>query len=317
MEEARFNPDELSAQALGGGGPHGGGGILDHMPEPYRHFFAQLPYVFLGVVDASGWPIATLLTGMPGFVQALDSVTLRVSAKPASADPASDALAPGREIGILGIDLATRRRIRANGRIRERNAGGIEIEISQCFGNCPQYIQRRTISPFASDSARASTGAEAFTRLDAEARAAIGKADTFFVASRSRPGLGAAFGSDMSHRGGRPGFVRIDSDEEKDTLVVPDFRGNHYFNTLGNLMAEPRASMLFVDFESGDLLQLQGNARIDWSAASEQLAGAERLWRFDILRGWRREAAIPWRWKFVDYSPTTIHTGTWRGMPKF
>ena len=66
---------------------------------------------------------------------------------------------------------------------------------------------------------------------------------------------GAAYGADISHRGGRPGFVRVDGD----VLTIPDFRGNRYFNTLGNLIAEPRASLLFVDFETGDLLQLQGS----------------------------------------------------------
>jgi len=95
-------------------------------------------------------------------------------------------------------------------------------------------------------------------------------------------------------------------------LTIPDFPGNHYFNTLGKLMAEPRASLLFVDFETGDLLQLQGNAQVDWRAANDQLTGAERLWSFRVTRGWRRRAASPLRWGFVDFSPATIRTGSWR-----
>jgi len=94
-------------------------------------------------------------------------------------------------------------------------------------------------------------------------------------------------------------------------LTIPDFRGNRYFNTLGNLVAEPRASLLFVDFETGDLLQLQGSAQVDWKAAAvEQIAGAERLWRFHVARGWRRKAASPLRWVFVEYARTTLQTGT-------
>jgi len=93
-------------------------------------------------------------------------------------------------------------------------------------------------------------------------------------------------------------------------LTIPDFPGNRYFNTLGNLIAEPRASLLFVDFETGGLLQLQGMAQVDWNAAAaRQFAGAERLWHFRVAHGWRRKAAVPLRWSFVEYAPTTLQTG--------
>jgi predicted pyridoxine 5'-phosphate oxidase superfamily flavin-nucleotide-binding protein len=302
MEDSPFNRDELAAQALAGGGPRGGGGIRNFMPEQQRHFFAQLPYLFVGAVDAAGWPLATLLTGRPGFVQSPNPAALHISALPDAADPAAEALAPGREIGLLGIDFSTRRRNRANGHIVDRDATGISIAIDQSFGNCPQYIQRRILAfPEPESAAAASSPTEFFSHLDENARTTIVGADTFLVASRSRAGEGSAFGADISHRGGRPGFVRVDGN----VLTIPDFRGNHYFNTLGNLMAEPRASLLFVDFATGDLLQLQGTADIDWSSeAPEQLAGAERLWRFHVARGWQREAAAPLRWSFVDYSRT-------------
>jgi predicted pyridoxine 5'-phosphate oxidase superfamily flavin-nucleotide-binding protein len=312
MVALRFNADELAAQALAGGGPRGGGAIYDSMSEPHRLFFAQLRDLLVGAVDAAGWPIATLLTGQPGFVQSADSATLRIGAQPAAGDPAAAALVAGHDIGILGIDLSTRRRNRANGRVVGRDAQGIEVAVSQSFGNCPQYIQRRTL-----DAAQTAVGqapasaAESFIHLDPAAQAAIEQADTFFVASRSRrapPGDDGAYGADISHRGGRPGFVRVDGDE----LTIPDFRGNRYFNTLGNLMSEPRASLLFIDFDSGDLLQLQGLAYVDWtSAAAERFTGAERLWRFRVARGWRRRAASPLHWSFVDYSRVTQQTGAW------
>jgi hypothetical protein len=308
MDESPFNPDELAVQALAGGGPRGGAGIRDSMPEQHRHFFAQLPYIFVGAVDAAGWPLATLLTGSPGFVSSPDPATLHIAALPDAADPAVDAFAPDRDIGILGIDFSTRRRNRANGRITGRNAGGINVTVSQSFGNCPQYIQRRVIAAAGVGPAQAvSNPAESFNHLDSAARAAIERADTFFVASRSRAGRSAAYGADVSHRGGRPGFVRVDGD----VLTIPDYRGNRYFNTLGNLSVEPRASLLFVEFETGGLLQLQGMAEVDWNAeAAGQLAGAERLWRFHVHRGWRRKAASPLRWEFADYSRATLNMNT-------
>jgi hypothetical protein len=116
------------------------------------------------------------------------------------------------------------------------------------------------------------------------------------VASRSRAELPVTTGVDISHRGGRPGFVRV----EGDALTIPDFQGNRYYNTLGNLLGEPRASLLFTDFETGDLLQLQGMVKIDWSAAATKLVeGAERLWHFEIVRGWRRHAASSLQWSFI------------------
>jgi predicted pyridoxine 5'-phosphate oxidase superfamily flavin-nucleotide-binding protein len=125
-----INPDELTAQTLAGGGPRGASGIRNSI---------------VAATDAVGWPVATLLTGKPGFVQSADPETLYVAALPDVGDPAADALQPDRSVGILGIDFSTRRRNRANGRILSRNAHGIRVTIDQSFGNCPQYIQLRTL----------------------------------------------------------------------------------------------------------------------------------------------------------------------------
>jgi uncharacterized protein len=309
MDEWPFNPDELAAQALAGGGPRGAGGIRHSMPEQHRLFFAQLPYIFVAGIDTAGWPLATLLTGRPGFVQSPHPSALSIAALPEVGDPAATALVPDRDVAILGIDFSTRRRNRVNGRILSRNAHGIDVAVDQSFGNCPQYIQLRNLAgdPRAETAAAASAAVESFGPLDEAAQASIAGADTFFVASRSRPGDGAAFGADISHRGGRSGFIRVDGN----VLTIPDFRGNRYFNTLGNLIAEPRASLLFVEFETGDLLQLQGVAQVEWNGSTEQFIGAERLWRFHVARGWRRSASLQLRWSFTDYSPATLRTGTW------
>ncbi|GLS29442.1 hypothetical protein SAMN04488498_11237 [Mesorhizobium albiziae] len=302
--EIPFHADELAAQRLAGGGS-GGGGIRDFMPDQHRSFFELLPYLFAGTSDVGGWPMATMLTGPAGFVHSPDPVRLRIDALPDSNDPATGTFDQGADIGLLGIDFSTRRRNRANGTITGMDAGGLTVSVRQSFGNCPQYIQGRV----AHAGKAAPAEAEPLAGLDDEARAMIARADTFFVASRSRPQNGEAGGPDISHRGGRPGFVSVDGD----TLTVPDFRGNRYFNTLGNLLGEPRAGLLFVDFEHGDLLQLQGVTEIDWSGTAGRLIdGAERSWRFHAVRGWRRRAASSLRWSFVDYSPFTQRTGIWR-----
>ena len=142
MNGAPFNSDELAAQILAGGGPRGHG-IHDFMPDQHRAFLAQQPCLFVGAIDADGSPLATLLCGRPGFVRSPDAATLHIAALPDAGDPAQEALSPGRDVGILGIDFSTRRRNRINGRITGRDAGGISVAVAQSFGNCPQYIQRR------------------------------------------------------------------------------------------------------------------------------------------------------------------------------
>jgi predicted pyridoxine 5'-phosphate oxidase superfamily flavin-nucleotide-binding protein len=251
------------------------------MPDQHRTFFALLPYIFVGAIDDAGWPIATLLTGAPGFVQALDPVTLRVDALPDALDPAAQGFVEARDIAFLGLDFATRRRNRANGRITRRDACGMTVAVRQSFGNCARYIQTRTIG----QRTQARSGIDALAALDPAAKALIERADTFFVATRAPQDAGISHGADISHRGGRPGFVRV----EGDTLTIPDFAGNRYFNTLGNMIGEPRAALLFMDFETGDLLQLQGMAEIDWDGThTSAFVGGERMWRFHIVRGWRR-----------------------------
>ena len=64
---------------------------------------------------------------------------------------------------------------------------------------------------------------------------------------------------DVSHRGGPPGFVQV-VDEQR--LWLPDYSGNGYFNTLGNLASAPRAGLLWLDFVHGDMLQLAAQAEL-------------------------------------------------------
>jgi predicted pyridoxine 5'-phosphate oxidase superfamily flavin-nucleotide-binding protein len=304
MAAPSFHADEIAAQALGDGVIGDTPAIRSFMPEQHRDFFAGLPYLFAGLVDAAGAPIATILTGRPGFVAAEDPVTLRVSALPAGDDPAAAVLRPAAEIGLLGLDFSTRRRNRANGRVAAIDPAGFTVSVEQSFGNCPKYIQRRAVEP----APRVAGPTETHTRLDEAAPALIAGADTFFVASRARSGVGPAAGADISHRGGRPGFVRVAGD----VLTIPDFAGNRYFNTLGNLLGEKRASLLFLDFDSGDVLTLQGEVAIDWDGSeADGFEGARRSWRFRALHGWRRPGAVPLRWLLLDASPFLARTGAW------
>jgi predicted pyridoxine 5'-phosphate oxidase superfamily flavin-nucleotide-binding protein len=300
-----FHADEIKAQGRAGVRANPAS-IRPFMPDQHRQFFALLRYVFVSVPDEQGWPVATVLTGPPGFVHAPTPTELRIDAPRSPSDPASPGYVPLGEIGILGLDLETRRRNRANGRIAGVDDDGLRVELSQSFGNCAQYIQTRTIRPRVPQRL---SGTHAISGIDENGRRLIAASDTFFVASRSRADLERDGGLDISHRGGRPGFVRV----EGDTLLIPDFRGNRFFNTFGNFVGDDRAGLLFIDFESGGLLQVAGRVTIDWDADSTAKgpSGAQRLWRVEIARSWWRPDALPFTWAFGEYAPTTLATGVW------
>lgn len=306
IKPAPFHSGELQAQQLAGGGPRGFA-IRDAMPDQHRDFFTLLRYVLLATTDEQGWPVATIATGPQGFVSSSDPQSLRIDATAAWQSNLQPLLQPGKAVGMLGIDLSTRRRNRVNGVIDRIDADGMHLSVAQSFGNCPKYIQLRHVDN-APDNHAASADVQTFNGLDRDVHAMIAQADTFFVATGAGTQAEAEGGIDISHKGGKPGFVRIDGD----TLTIPDFVGNRYFNTLGNLMLDQRAALLFVDFTNGDLLHLQGKAEIVWdSDEAQQVTGAQRLWRFHVQRGWRAKSAVALRWTLQEFSPATENTGKW------
>jgi uncharacterized protein len=284
--------------------------LRDHLIDQHRQFYPLLPFIVAGAVDSGGDAWATILAGQPGFLQSRDPYRLSIAAARDPGDPAESGLNDGDAVGLLGIELHTRRRNRLNGLVRREDATSFEVLVQQSFGNCPQYVQLRDFA-FVRDPATPShTTARELDRLDDRTHTMIAGADTFFVASYVED---AARGRmvDVSHRGGRPGFVRVGADG---VLTVPDFSGNRFFNTLGNLIANPKAGLLFVDFETGDLLQLTGDAEVILDSPEiAAVQGAERLWRFAPRRTLHRPDALPLRWRFQPdgWSPQSLRTGTW------
>ncbi|OIQ94972.1 hypothetical protein GALL_230750 [mine drainage metagenome] len=87
-------------------------------------------------------------------------------------------------------------------------------------------------------------------------------------------------------------------------LTVPDFAGNSYFNTVGNLICYPYAGLLFIDFERGDILQLLVRGEVIWDGtALKSHPGAERLMRFEVVRGCRILNALPLVWGAAEMCP--------------
>ena len=277
----------------------------DFMPDQHRDFYAQLPFVVLGSVDTRGDVWATLRSRAPGFMHSPDPRSLVFDIGRDGNDPADAGMEDGDAIGMLGIELHTRRRNRLNGNIRRSSNERFEIVPTQSYGNCPQYIQLRKYRFDESGQGRVHED----TGLDARARELIRASDHFFVASYVvRDGVRQV---DVSHRGGRPGFVDISDDG---VLSIPDFSGNLFFNTLGNFLLNPRAGMVFVDSATGDLLQMTGSSEVVLDGPEiAAFVGAERMWRFRPERVVYREAALSIRWDVVEdgASPNALITGSW------
>lgn len=272
--------------------------LRDHMPDQHRDFFALLPFLLAGSVDAQGQPWASILAGPAGFVHSPDPQVLRVDALPAGHDPLHAALQAGAPLGLLGIQPHTRRRNRMNGIIEGVDAKGFAVHVGQSFGNCPKYIVTREAFFHPREGAPHAQWLEA---IDGAARRAVLAADTFFIASAHPDARGAAdqaSGVDISHRGGPRGFLRL----QGDTLLVPDYVGNAFFNTLGNLQLEPRCGLLFIDYANGDTLQLAARAELVWDGAQVQaVPGAQRLLKLHLEDALRVRGALPLAWR--EYAP--------------
>jgi hypothetical protein len=210
------------------------------------------------------------LRGPAGFLRGT-SRTLRIGTVPNGSDPLNG-IEVGQQVGLVAIEFAARRRVRVNGRLVGTGPDWLEIEVDQAYGNCPQYITRRTLVPSELRGSGGSLVDRDSTLQDAD-RTLIGTADTFFLGT-AHPSRGA----DASHRGGPTGFVRTAAG----VLSWPDLPGNNMFNSLGNIAADPAAALLFIDWTDGAVLALSGTASVEWADPRDPLSddGTGRRVRF-------------------------------------
>lgn len=287
--------------------------IRDFMPDQHRELFEALPMLIAGSLDARQRPWTSILTGRPGFLHSPDPRILEVRAPIVHGDPLGRNLAPGAPVGLLGIELETRRRNRMNGHVIRAGEDGFAVRVEQSFGNCPKYIQARR-HEFVGDAGLASAPKRVLVEgplLSDRAAQMVRRADTFFIATAAIGPIGE-MQVDVSHRGGKPGFVRAAEQDGCAVLTSPDFSGNFHFATLGNVLMNPRAGVLFVDFSSGDLLSLTGEAGVIMEGPEvDAFAGAQRLLQVRVTEGFRIENAIPLRWSAPVEEPHVAATGTW------
>jgi predicted pyridoxine 5'-phosphate oxidase superfamily flavin-nucleotide-binding protein len=91
--------------------------------------------------------------------------------------------------------------------------------------------------------------------IDDDDRVFIERMDMFFLATADAEGS-----PNCSYKGGDPGFVRV---LDPHTIAFPSYDGNGMYLSMGNVLANPRVGLLFIDFERGKRMRLNGVASID------------------------------------------------------
>ena len=314
-DKSQFHDDEYQVQTRLGVAEqvaqYGEDFIRQAMPEQHQKFFNELPMAILGVPDIDGYPWPVPVFGQPGFISANSEFELSVNGLPETRSLLNLQFESNQKVGLLGIQLETRRRNRMNGTLSAISKDSFSIEVDQSFGNCPQYIQSRSLrwktprfeTPDLHDEMLSSS-------LSIREKALLQSANTFFIASRTHQfSADKRSGIDASHRGGKPGFVKVDGQR----LLFPDFSGNRFFNTLGNIESDSRVGLFFPDFATSDAVFIKGRAKIIWDGELvESFAGAERIVQVEVEQSVFISSYLPLVGEVLDYSPSLKTTGTWQ-----
>ncbi|MBB3996001.1 hypothetical protein GGR95_003667 [Sulfitobacter undariae] len=271
--------------------------IRGQLPDQHREFFAALESIHIGAADDDGHPWAIMRTGAAGFLTSPDDKTLVITSCALLGEPDNLNLTVGAKVSVVGIEFETQRRNRANATIEAVNDSTITMRVDQSYGNCPKYIQVRSKTPKSPSERQALTKAVALSAADIRQ---VTSADTLLIASRAAHlSDNPRDGVDINHRGGMPGFVTVLDDM---TLQFPDYKGNNFYNTFGNIMTDNRIGLQFVDFETGTLLNIKGTAEVVEKLNDGKLPLMGRGLRIKILNIIRAEAALPIRYTLTAYS---------------
>lgn len=276
-----FHPGEQAVQTTAGvraeAEARGQRMLTSTMVDAQRQFFSELPFVVAARVDVDGQPWAEFIAGAEGFISFAQDGSVRIDrGRAAVTSPFGAgflAVQPGQPLGLLGIDLARRRRCRINGTVQAASVGAIALRVDQGYGNCPKYISPRPWEAglFAGDYVQ-----QLSVNISPAIASLIARSDTFFIASSSGAATvdnnvqTTAWGIDISHRGGDPGFLQVDGN----VLRFEDYPGNNLFNTLGNLQRQPRCGLLLLDFASGEVVQIVGRAALTWNESTQRFTVA-------------------------------------------
>lgn len=268
------------------------------MPPQHAEFFSHLAYLPIATVDNQGRPWVTILTTASNDdpsvgIKLTGNNQLTINAYADTSDPFVNAILesnhqsnkPTHLFAGVGIDFTNRRRNKIAGRIvnaayDDNNALHLTLNSNEHLGNCPKYITERSLV------AHKRTPENVFDdtafksgHLPDAAKTIIEQASTVFLATKHIDGEQAAH-MGVNHRGGAPGFVRILLENtiegngvstSNTYLVLPDYSGNRFFQSLGNIQSDRLVGLVFPNFHDGALLYVTGEAENLYDDAAKAL----------------------------------------------
>ncbi|CAF0983744.1 unnamed protein product [Didymodactylos carnosus] len=290
------------------------GNIRSQMPAQHQLFFTNLSYFILSSLDEQGRPWATIVTGKPGFCHVLSRNHLAIHTTPIPSDPLIHNMQSGekingtRMVAGLGIDFSNRRRNKVLGRVSNQcfecneekdDVLNILIDTEESVGNCPKYITIRELTHHVASPV--STSKLDSGILPEDCLSTIWGASTVFIATKHTSSTSSHMG--VNHRGGPPGFLRVSLD--RSTVYLPDYSGNRFYQSLGNIETDPVAGLCIVDFGTGNVLWLTGTAKNLFSEEAQAVLSASYNIITEIkVTGWVYvKDGLTLRSKDIEYSP--------------
>ncbi|KAJ3272547.1 hypothetical protein HDV01_005499 [Terramyces sp. JEL0728] len=241
----------------------------DDMPMQHADFFSNLTYFGIATLDSFGRPWCTLIVGNPNtMIDAVNPFQLNVGVDLAKSDPFLQCLtfnSDTKRFAGVGVDFTNRRRNKVAGVINEFNVRdcsiGMQLLTNENMGNCPKYITVRQLKRIERKEQVVHDQMNAGkVVLDQECRNIINQASTIFLATRHNDQDARNSDLGMNHRGGLKGFVRSFIEGDQSFVILPDYSGNRFYQSLGNVQSDKVAGMVFPNFHTGDVLYITGEA---------------------------------------------------------
>ncbi|KAJ0398950.1 hypothetical protein ATCC90586_000184 [Pythium insidiosum] len=281
--------------------------VSDEMPMQHALFFSNLLYFAICTLDQHGRVWSTILVGSGETlspIRALDVETLVGEAQVAPGDPfvrsLVDTASRQRLWAGLGVDFANRRRNKVAGTIEDFGFDGSDLGLllktNENMGNCPKYITERHLVPHERSARLALDAFDQSVPLSSAEIAVIEQASTLFLGTRHITNDPRTTDLGLNHRGGAPGFVRIERNEIGDAiaLIIPDFSGNRFYQSLGNIQTDGVVGLVIPCFQSGDLVHVTGTAENLFNEAAEAvMPRVQALTRITVTGHVYIEHALP------------------------
>ncbi|MEM9451562.1 MAG: pyridoxamine 5'-phosphate oxidase family protein [Cyanobacteria bacterium P01_E01_bin.6] len=295
VQQHKYTPNELTQQI-----PNY---INTNMPQQQAEFYAGLSYLPLAILDNKGRPwvsilVAKSMNDSSVGIKVSDNNEMNIVAQMNHLDPFIRILKQ-TDLNIknkrtlfagVGVDFSNRRRNKLSGIITAASvdsAGQLSLSLKsdEHLGNCPKYITIRSLEPCLR---QAEVSLDQFdlctSKLPASCKETINQASSVFLATKHVPDDETSIDEQrdmgLNHRGGAPGFVRVYEDIEKDAdgeecisiyLVLPDYSGNRFYQSLGNIQTNKQVGLAIPDFNNGNMLYVTGEAENLFDEDAEEL----------------------------------------------